>query len=102
MGLFSRKKKNRPQGLDRIDGKMISYAVRREPDGETVIGKDGRICAATEQVELRFADGSIPFSCPASSLEFGTLMSNNGVLMTGDDSVTERRVTVVAYYKYYR
>ena len=102
MGLFTRKKKQSPIGLDRIDGKMISYAVRRDPDGEVVIGKDGRICAATEQLELRFTDGSVPFCCAASSVEFGTLMSNNGVLITGDDTVTGRRVTVVAYYKYYR
>ena len=102
MGLFSRKKKTTPQGLDRIDGKIISYAVRRDPEGETVIGKDGRICAATDQVELRFSDGSIPFCCPAETMEFGTLMSNNGVLITGNDAVTGRRVSVVAYYKYHR
>ena len=102
MGLFSRKKKTAPQGLERIDGKLISYAVRREVDGEVVIGKDGRICAATDVVELRFSDGSVPFSCPADTLEFGTLMSNNGVLLNGVDTVTGRRVSVVAYYKYYR
>ena len=102
MGLFFLKKKTATSRVGCIDGKIISYAVRRDPEGETVIGKDGRICAATEQVELRFSDGSVPFCCPADTMEFGTLMSNNGVLITGDDTITGRRVSVVAYYKYHR
>ena len=85
-----------------LDGKLITYAVRRDPSGEIVIGKDGRICAATEQLELRFSDGSVPFSCPVSTAECGELMSRNGTLITGDDTITGKRVTVVAYYKYYR
>lgn len=104
MGWFSRgeKKNKRPAGLDRIDGKLVAYAVRRGSTGETVIGKNGRICAATDTVELRFENGSVPFSCPAETLEFGELLSKNGVLLTGDDTVTGRRLTVVAYYSYYR
>lgn len=85
-----------------LDGKLLTYAVRRDPNGEIVIGKDGRICAATENVELRFSDGSVPFACPLSTIEYGELMSHNGVLITGDDTITGKRVTVVAYYKYYR
>ena len=102
--MFGRKKKDpaRPEGLDRLDGRLLTYAVRRDPEGESVIGKNGRICAATAQLELRFEDGSVPFACPVSTLEFGELMSHNGVLLTGDDTVTGRRVTVIAYYSYYR
>lgn len=103
MGLFRRRERERlPVGLQKLDGKLVSYAVRRETSGEVVIGKGGRICAATAQVELRFEDGSVPFSCPAATLEWGELLSKNGVLLTGDDRVTNRRVTVVAYYSYYR
>ena len=104
MGLFKRREREpkRPAGLDKLDGRLVSYAVRREPTGEVVIGKNGRICAATDQLELRFQDGNVPFSCPVSTLEFGELLSKNGVLLTGDDTVTGRRVTAVAYYLYYR
>lgn len=102
MGWFFRKKAAVPEGFDKLDGKLITYAVRREPDGEIVIGKDGRICAATERLELRFSDGSIPFACPVSTVQCGELMSRNGVLITGDDEVTGKRISVVAYYKYYR
>ncbi|MBQ9964981.1 MAG: hypothetical protein IJP14_07680 [Clostridia bacterium] len=100
--LFGRKKDKIPPASSKLDGKLITYAVRREATGELVIGKDGRICAATEQLELRFSDGSVPFACPISTMEYGELMSHNGVLITGDDTVTGNRVTVVAYYKYYR
>jgi hypothetical protein len=96
------KEKKRPAGLDKLDGKLVAYAVRREPNGEVVIGKNGRICAATEVLELRFEDGSVPFACPVETLEFGELLSKNGVLLTGDDTVTGRRLTAVAYYSYYR
>lgn len=99
---FRKQVEDQPSAVAALDGKLITYAVRRDPTGEVVIGKDGRICAATEQLELRFSDGSIPFSCPASTAECGELMSRNGVLITGDDAVTGRRVTVVGYYKYYR
>jgi hypothetical protein len=99
---FGRKKDKQPSPLVALDGKLITYAVRREPSGEIVIGKDGRICAATDQLELRFSNGNIAFSCPVSTMEYGDLMSRNGVLITGDDSVTGGRVTVVASYKYYR
>ena len=96
------KKREQPSPFEALDGKLITYAVRREPNGEIVIGKDGRICVDNEQSELRFQNGSIPFSCAVSSLEYGDLMSRNGVLITGEDTVTGKRVTVVAYYKYYR
>ena len=101
---FFQKRKNdkQPSALIALDGKLITYAVRREETGEIVIGKDGRICAATDELELRFSNGSVPFACPFSSMEYGELMSRNGVLITGDDAVTGKRTTVVAYYKYYR
>lgn len=103
MGWFTRRERDkRPAGLDKLDGKLVAYAVRREPNGEVVIGKNGRICAATEILELRFDDGSVPFACPVETLEFGELLSKNGVLLTGDDTVTGRRLTAVAYYSYYR
>lgn len=102
MGWPFHKKPTIPEGLERLDGKLITYAVRRDPDGEIVIGKDGRICAATERLELRFSDGSVPFACPAITAQCGELMSRNGVLITGDDEVTGKRISVVAYYKYYR
>lgn len=100
--LKKRAKDKQPSAVIALDGKLITYAVRREETGEIVIGKDGRICAATETMELRFSDGTIPFACPLGSMEYGELMSRNGVLITGDDTVTGKRVTVVAYYKYYR
>lgn len=100
--LFRKRSNKQSSSAVRLDGKLITYAVRRDPTGEIVIGKDGRICAATEQLELRFTDGSVPFSCALATVEYGELMSRNGVLITGDDVVTGTRVTVVAYYKYYR
>lgn len=99
---FRKHTDKQPSAVIALDGKLISYAIRRDISGEIVIGKDGRICAATEQLELRFSNGSVPFSCPLSTMQYGELMSHNGVLITGDDTVTRKRTTVVAYYKYYR
>lgn len=96
------KRREQPSPFAALDGKLITYAVRREANGEIVIGKDGRICVNNEQLELRFQNGTIPFACSLPSLEYGDLMSRNGVLITGEDTVTGKRATVVAYYKYYR
>ena len=96
------KRREQPSPFVALDGKLITYAVRREANGEVVIGKNGRICVDNEQLELRFQNGTVPFACPLSTMEYGDLMSKNGVLITGEDTVTQNRVTVVAYYKYYR
>lgn len=99
---FERARKKPSAVFKALDGKLITYAVRRDPAGEIVIGKDGRICATEKQVELRFSDGSVPFHCSVENMEYGDLLSRNGVIITGDDTVTGRRTSVVAYYKYYR
>ncbi len=96
------KRREQPPPFTALDGKLITYAVRREPTGEIVIGKDGRICVDEQNLELRFQNGSIPFSCAVCSVEYGDLMSRNGVLITGNDTVTGKKTTVAAYYKYYR
>lgn len=96
------KRREQPSPFAALDGKLITYAVRRETTGEIVIGKDGRICVDEQHLELRFQNSTVPFSCAVSSVEYGDLMSRNGVLITGDDTVTGKRTTVVAYYKYYR
>ncbi len=103
MGLFHRRSRaRRPAGLDRLDGHLVAYAVRRELTGEIVIGKNGRICAATDVLELRFDNGSVPFACPVATLELGELFNKNGALLTGDDTVSGKHCTVVAYYSYHR
>ena len=43
------KHREQPSPFAALDGKLITYAVRREANGEIVIGKDGRICRCQQE-----------------------------------------------------
>lgn len=110
MGLFSRKKNKAADTntalLARIDGKLIRYVTRRETDEngsprETVLGKEGRIHVLADRVAVS-CNGQEVFSCAADGVKCGELMSLEGVVFTGFNTLLGQMDTVVAYYKYYR
>ena len=107
MSLFHRKnrvKKSLDSGgdelLERIDGRQIKYACRREEDcTETIIGREGRLVITDTEVAVR-CDGKDVFCCSREGAEVGELMALNGVRIRGtcgDGSLQ----TVVAYYTAY-
>ena len=106
MSLFGGKKKKEAAQtvrlLERLDGRELQAAVRREPSGagETVIGKGGRLNTLGGEIVI-VCDGAEVFRCPAAQTRCGELMSLNGLMIRralpdgGED-------VVIAYYKYYR
>lgn len=105
--LFSKKQREERRAqqelLSRIDGKLIQYATRRDPDTgeELVLGKDGRICVGKADLTL-MCDGREVFRCALDGIRLGELMSRDGVTIEGKNPATGFLHKAVAYYKYYR
>ena len=104
--LFRSKKKTAAAEQERIAAlcsKDIQYVTERDcaENTETVIGKAGYINFSEGKIMI-LCDGSLVFSKPVSELTVGELLSKNGATFTYIDSDSGRRMTVVAYYSYYR
>lgn len=105
--LFSSKgraeKKAQQELLARVDGKLIKYATRRDPEtgGEIVLGKEGRICVGKTELTL-MCDGKEVFRCALDGVRLGELMSRDGVTIEGIDTASGLTHKAVAYYQYYR
>lgn len=92
--------------LSRLDGREIQYAARRDRDEqgspvETVLGKGGRIWLHGDEVRLSSRTADL-FFCGMNQVEAGELMSGDGLVLKGVNTLTGRQETVVAYYLYFR
>ena len=82
---------------------LAAALVSCSNSGETDITTDNVTSAAhTEAADVGTADTRDMHGVPVDTLEFGELLSKNGVLLTGDDTVSGKRCTAVAYYSYHR
>lgn len=92
--------------LQKIDGRQIQYATRRQPDengnpSEVVLGKGGRIWLHGDTVMVSSRTEDL-FSCSMDRVEAGELMSGDGLVLKGHNACTGKEETVVAYYLYFR
>lgn len=122
MGWFSRKTDRtdkRPKGgkpskeqqemdrlLAKLDGRLVKYVVRRTVNAagspeEIVLGKEGRIMAPGGFVAVSCGDRDV-FRSEAGRVQCSELMSLEGAVLSGFNTILGQEDTVVAYYKYYR
>ena len=92
--------------LKAVDGRELAYVTRREPDengnpGETVLGKGGRLWLHEDEVRVSGPKSEL-LSCPIPAVEAGELMSGDGMVLQGHNTLTDRDEMVVAYYLYFR
>ena len=105
MLFFGKKKKDHevasPELLARINGKSLRYVTRREEGDytETVVGKGGGLSVREGDV-IVVCDNGVILKKPVSELVIGELLSRDGA--TFDYIEEGRKITVVAYYTYYR
>ncbi|MBO5646716.1 MAG: hypothetical protein J6S59_06325 [Clostridia bacterium] len=104
MFLF-RKKKNinapDPRLIARLNGKSLRYVTRRDEGDykETVIGKGGSLNIRNDEVIIVCEAGEV-LKKPVTEVVMGELLSNDGATFEFDGP--EGRITIVAYYTYYR
>jgi len=86
--------------LEKINGRMIKYAVERTvSDGEIILGKGGRIIVNEKEIVI-MCDGREVFCCERESSKCGELLNLEGVRIQGEHEGKSK--VVVVYYTYYR
>ena len=104
MLFFGKKKKQEaasPELLARINGKSLRYVTRREEGDytESVVGKGGGLSVRDGAVII-VCDNGVVLKKPVEELVIGELLSRDGA--TFDYTENGQKITVVAYYTYYR
>ena len=99
--MFFRKKAKKNQNQQIIDiasHRLLKYVSSRDENGsEIILGKDGRI-NIKDGVLYVTCEGVDVFSCDAQTMEFGELLSHEGVRIVGIDDNGEKKSVVCKYY----
>ncbi len=91
----------RTQKAASYDGKMLAYVTERKEDGEVVLGKGGSVSVRAGEV-IVLCNQEIVFRIPASELSASDLLSGNGAIFTGVDTLSGVERTIVVHFSYYR
>ena len=111
MSLFSRlfQKKDDPSSYSyrlkmakSLHGQPVKYVTERRADNEDVIGRGGAL-AVHGDTFIVDSSGERLFVCNISELEVSTLMSGDGVIISGPNLLNNGEMrTVIAHFVYYR
>lgn len=83
------------------DGMLLQYVTERKESGEVVLGKGGSVSVREGEVIVLCAQ-QIVFRCKAENLSASDLLSGNGAIFTGIDTLTDTLRTLVVHFSYYR
>ena len=104
MGFFSRRREQAAESelQQKLNGRAIRYAARRQLDEngspvEIILGKNGAINVKNGEIVV-MCNAKEVFRCDAETAECSELMSLNGAVIKGVNTVTGEPDTVVAYY----
>ena len=104
-GFFKKKKPQNPV-LYEMDGRQIKYVTKRtrKPDGnvtEEILGKSGRIVVIDGEIRVMCGETDV-FKCMADDAKYFTLLSGDGITVSGVNSINGENMDIVVYYSYYR
>lgn len=104
-GLFKKKTKEDPV-LKQMDGRQIKYVTKRTvlPDGnvsEEILGKSGRIVVIDGEIRVMCGDTDV-FKCMAEDAKYFTLLSGDGITVSGVNSLNGEKMDIVVHYTYHR
>ena len=100
------KKRENPTVLSQMDGREIKYVTQRlrDEDGnvkETILGKLGRIVVLDGEIRIMCGETDV-FRCMAENAVYYTLLSGDGITVTGVNSINGQKMDIIVYYKYHR
>ena len=103
---FKKKKTENENVLNEMDGREIKYVTRRikNSDGsvkETIMGKSGRIVVIDGEIRIMCGETDV-FRCMAENAVYYTLLSGDGITVTGVNSLNGEHMDMVVYYTYHR
>lgn len=102
---FKRKKKNQDV-LRQMDGREIKYVTQRirGEDGtikESILGKRGRIVVLDDEIVI-MCEAKDVFRCNVENAVYYTLLSGDGITVSGVNSINGEKMDIIVYYTYYR
>lgn len=105
-GLFRKKQNKNDLVLAQMDGREIKYVTRRvrDSDGnvkESILGKQGRIVVLDDEIVVMCGETDV-FKCKAEEAVYYTLLSGDGITVTGVNSINGEQMDIIVYYTYYR
>ena len=105
---FKKRKKKDPNAdvLRQMDGREIKYVTQRirSPDGvvkELILGKEGRMVVIDGEIRVMCGETDV-FRCMAEDATYYTLLSGDGITVTGVNSLDGENMDMIVYYTYYR
>ena len=103
---FKRKKNDSDRVLSEMDGREIKYVTRRikNADGsvkETIMGKAGRRVIIDGEIRIMCGETDV-FKCMAENATYYTLLSGDGITVTGVNSLNGEHMDMIVYYTYHR
>ena len=85
-----------------LHGQVVKYVTENRDGNEDVIGRGGSLCLHGEQFIVD-SSGERIFSCNVRDLEASNLMSGDGVVIKGPDSLSNGKLrTITVHFVYYR
>ena len=101
-----RKKNENENVLMEMDGREIKYVTRRikSDDGsvkETIMGKSGRIVVLDGEIRIMCGATDV-FRCMAENATYYTLLSGDGITVTGVNTLNGEHMDMIVYYTYHR
>jgi len=103
---FLKKKKPQNSTLYQMDGRQIKYVTKRtrKDDGsvsEEILGKTGRIVVIDGEIRVMCGETDV-FKCMAEDASYYTLLSGDGITVSGVNSINGEKMDIVVYYTYHR
>ncbi len=105
-GFFKKKQDKNDVTLSQMDGREIKYVTRRvrDDDGnvkETILGKQGRIVVLDGEITVMCGETDV-FKCKVEEAVYYTLLSGDGITVSGVNSLNGEKMDIIVYYTYYR
>lgn len=84
-----------------LHGQLIRYVTERRDGNDDVVGRGGNLSVRNNEL-IVFSSSDIIFRGNIDELQISTLMSGDGVVISGYNSVDGREREIIAYYVYHR
>ena len=108
--MFGFKKKNKSDDrsivLSQMDGRQVKYVTQRVRDEngnpkEMILGKEGRMVVIDGEIRVMCGETDV-FRCMADDAVFYTLLSGDGITISGVNTINNEKMDIVVFYTYYR
>ena len=104
--MFGFRKVKNKDVLRQMDGREVKYVTRRirKENGdveEQILGKLGRIVVIDGEIRVMCGETDV-FRCKAVDATYYTLLSGDGITVSGVNTINNEKMDITVYYVYHR